>query len=876
MPLGRDRWRALSAYLNEALAVPVERRAGWLADISTQHPALAADLETLIDEHEHRQESQLLEPVFPRFQPTLEAPSLEGQVFGAYRLISVIGQGGMGSVWLAERCDGRFEGRAALKLLKVALIGHAGEARLRREGKFLAKVTHPHIARLIDAGVSSAGQPYLVLEHVDGQRIDAYCDAHVLGIEARVLLFLDVLAAVAHAHANLIVHRDIKPANVLVSVDGQVKLLDFGIAKLLAEETSWGAAADTHALTLEGGAVLTPRFAAPEQVSDGQITTATDIYALGVLLYLLLSGQHPVGDALRSPATLIRAIVELEPRRMSDAVVSWTVAQDALAQSAARYGMTPTRLRRVLRGDLDTIVATALKKQPSERYVSVTALAEDLRRYLRHEPISARPDTLRYRAARFTRRHIRSVAATAAAVVLIGGLTVFHTTRLAAERDRAQREAAKAARISESLTGLLMGADPISNRATPDSLTVRGLLDAGAERLQSELADQPDAHAEILTVLGRLYRRYGEYAKAERFSEQALQIGAALFGPEHERLAETLNDLGALQTDTGDYVRAQKNLEHALAIRRKLLGTEHADVAVTLVELARVYQDQGFNDRAEPLAREALSIRRKVFGDEHKEIAVSLSAVASVMRLNGDLAGAEPLLRQSLALNRKLRGEDHANTGASLHDLALVASARGDLSAAESLFRQALTTNRKALGDKHPSVAASLNGLSHVLTARRRYDEAVVTLQDAVQIARLSLGEDHQWVALYSSNLAAAHLALKDPRAAEPLLREALRIRLRSPGVVPMRRRAFVEDDWTIGGIKSLLGASLVALGRFDEAETVLLDARRDLDALARPPRGDLDATIRRLVQLYEAWGKHETAATYRTQLASSARLVRP
>jgi len=850
VPLSPDRWRTLNPYLDEALAIPGERRAAWLADISTRHPALAADLETLIDEHEQHEDAGLLVQAAPRIQPRIEASSLEGEVFGAYRLLSDIGHGGMGSVWLAERCDGRFEGRAAVKLLKVALLGHAGEERLRREGKFLAKVNHPHIARLIDAGVSPAGQPYLVLEHVDGQRIDRYCDAHALGIEARILLFLDVLAAVAHAHANLIVHRDIKPANVLVSVDGQVKLLDFGIAKLLAGETPWGTAAETRALTMESGAVLTPEFAAPEQISDGQITTATDIYALGVLLYVLLTGQHPAGDALRSHATLIRAIVEIEPRRMS--------------------GVAAARLRRTLRGDLDTIVATALKKQPSERYASVTALAEDLRRYLHHEPISARPDTLRYRAARFMRRHIRGLAATGAAAALIGALTVFHTTRLQAERDRAQREAAKAAKISESLTALLMGADPISNRATPDGLTVRSLLDAGAERLQSDLAGQPDAQAEIFTVLGRLYRRYGEYAKAERFSEQALLVGEKVFGPEHERLADTLNDLGALQTDIGNYVQAQKNLERALAIRRRVLGVEHPDVAVTLVELARVYQDQGFNGRAEPLAREALAIRRKVLGDEHREIAVSLSAVASVMRLNGDPHGAEALLRQSLDLNRRLRGDDHANTGATLHDLALVASARGDVTAAEALFRQALTTCRKALGDRHPAVAASLSGLSHVLAAEKRYDEATVALQEAVQIVRLSLGGDHQWVALYSSNLAAVHVALKDPRAAELLLRDALRIRLLSPDIVPMRRRTFVEDDWSIGGIKSLLGEALIALRRLDEAETVLLDARRDLEAMPTRRDNDRDVTIKRLVHLYDAWGKHDKAAASRAQLTAT------
>src|SRR6185295_17532586 len=285
-----------------------------------------------------------------------------------YRLASVIGQGGMGTVWLAERCDGRFEGRAAIKLLNIALMGRAGEERFRREGNILARLTHPHIAHLVDAGVSPTGQPYLVLEHVDGQRIDDYCNTHALGIEARLRLFLDVLDAVAHAHANLIVHRDLKPANVLVRVDGQVKLLDFGIAKLLEGDADWGnlRAAESSALTRDGVAALTPEYAAPEQVTGGQITTATDVYALGLLLYVLLTGQHPAGSAVRSPADLVREIVDTEARRLSDAVVCRTETPETLSRHAARRGTTPGRLRRTLKGDLDTIVAKALKKNAAE------------------------------------------------------------------------------------------------------------------------------------------------------------------------------------------------------------------------------------------------------------------------------------------------------------------------------------------------------------------------------------------------------------------------------------------------------------------------------------------------------------------------------
>jgi eukaryotic-like serine/threonine-protein kinase len=793
-PLSSDRWRVLSPYLDEALDIATDERPAWLAAIGARDPSLAADLSRLLAEHQAVHDSRFLEHAIPGAPPPAATQSLVGQVLGAYRLISLIGQGGMGTVWLAERCDGRFEGRAAVKLLHVARMDSAGEERFRREGNILARLTHPHIARLIDAGVSPIGQPFLVLEHVDGQTIDRYCVEHALGIEARLRLFLDVLEAVAHAHSNLIVHRDIKPANVLVSVDGHVKLLDFGIAKLLEDDARWAAISETGALTREGGVAFTPEFAAPEQLASGQVTTATDVYALGVLLYTLLTGQHPAGAAVRSTATLIRSIVDEEPRRMSDTVAG--------------------KSRRILRGDLDTIVAKALKKNALQRYSSVTALADDLRRFLRHEPISARPDTLRYRAARFVRRHVQGVAASAAVVVLLAGLTAFHTTRLAAERDRAQREAAKAAKVSELMIGVVTGADPIANRATREGPTVRGLLDAAADKVETELVGEPELQADIFTVFGRVYRRLGVYDRAQYLLEEALVSGRTAFGAEHLRVAQTLNDLGALLAERGDYKKAQDSLEASLEMRRKLLGTEHGDVAITLVELGRVYQDQGFNDRAAPLHREALAIRRRVLGVDHRETATSLSDVASVFRLNGDLAAAESLIQQSLELNRKTRGADHPNTGINLHDLGLIAAARGDHPTAEWLCRQALDIHRKALGDKHPVVATILNSLSHVLVKQRRYDEAASALRQALDIARPALGHVHQLVAIYTINLASVELARNKPAAAEALIREALPIRERAPGIVPMRRRIFPEDDWSIAATKRLLEASLAAQRR--------------------------------------------------------------
>jgi serine/threonine protein kinase len=423
--LSPGQWQALSPYLDQALAMSDDERATWLSSLAEQDPALAAQLAALLDEHRVLAQEGFLEK--GRFALP-NSTGLAGQALGPYTLISQIGQGGMGSVWLARRSDGRFERQAAVKFVSIALAGRATEERFKREGSILGRLTHPHIAELLDAGISADGQPYLILEYVDGTTIDQYCDQHTLDVEARVRLFLDVLAAVAHAHANLIVHRDIKPSNVLVTAGGEVKLLDFGIAKLLGGEGQTGAAT---LLTREGGSPLTPQYAAPEQLTNQPITTATDVYALGVLLYVLLSGRHPAGSDLSSPAELVRALLELEPPRPSDAITAH--GSELIAQ---KRRATLDKLRRQLRGDLDTIIAKALKKAPAERYSSVTALADDLQRYLKQEPISARPDTIRYRARKFVRRNrvVVALATVALVAILVGSGVAIYQARIAERR----------------------------------------------------------------------------------------------------------------------------------------------------------------------------------------------------------------------------------------------------------------------------------------------------------------------------------------------------------------------------------------------------------------------------------------------------------
>jgi tetratricopeptide (TPR) repeat protein len=748
----------------------------------------------------------------------------------------------MGTVWLARRSDGRFESDVAIKLLDSSLVGHAGEERFAREGSFLARLRHPHIANLIDAGVSPSGQPYLVLERVEGLHIDRYCDEQRLDVPGRIRLFLDVLEAVAHAHANLIVHRDIKPSNVLVSTGGAVKLLDFGIATLLASDTG---ARDATMLTREGGRALTPEYAAPEQMLDEPITTATDVYALGVLLYVLLCGRHPAASAT-SPAHLVRAIVDAIPARPSDTAAS-------IDDAARVRSTTPERLRRTLRGDLDTIVAKALRKKPAERYASVTAFADDLRRYLQNEPISARPDSLTYRGAKFVRRHARAVAAIAVVVITIAALTIFYTRRLAVERDRARLEAQKSAQVTELLTGLLTGADPYDSRGGSE-VTVRGILDAGAARVEKELAGQPDLQAEIFTVIGRVYQRLDEFDKAQPLLEKAVALGRGAASGDSARTAQSLNDLGVLIASRGDPKGAQPVLEDALAMRRRVLGNEHGDVAVTLVELARVFEDQNADDRAEPLLRESLAVRRKVLGEDASGTATSMSDLGLLLLRRGETEEAGRLLEQVLAISRKVLPPNHPDIATAHNNVALISMARGDFARAESEFRHAFAIREQGPAANLTVNHATLANFSAALREQGKYDEAAQAIEQALEVSK-PLGVDHPAQATYKLYLARIQIARHRAIEGEQLAREAL---LR-------REQLFDNGDWRIGSAKSVLGEALTALGRYREAEPLLLDAHATVKDGPGVQGREAKATRQRLVALYEAWGRPDAAAPYRT-----------
>jgi len=678
--LSPDHWQAVSPYLDQALEMPDEEREAWLASLREQNPTLATHLQTLLDEHRVLAQEHYLEegPL-----PLLGGESLAGKTIGAYTLLSPIGQGGMGTVWLAERSDGRFQRRVAVKFLNIGFAG--GGERFKREGSIVGRLTHPHIAELLDAGVSSPGQPYLVLEHVDGDHIDRFCDQRMLNVEARVRLFLDVLAAVAHAHSHLIVHRDIKPSNVLVRNDGQVKLLDFGIAKLLEGEGPAGAVTQ---LTREGGGALTPEYAAPEQVTGGTVTTATDTYALGVLLYVLLTGQHPAGRGAHTPADLMKAIVDVQPRRLSEVVEAGGTEPERITNAANR-GTTPDKLCRMLRGDLDTVVVKALKKDPKERYPAVTALADDLHRYLKHEPISAQPDTIAYRAGKFVRRNRTAVALAtltllASCAGIVGTLMQARTAR--AQRDFAFHELTHAEAINDLDNFLLTDAAPSGKPFTANELLGR------AEHLVERQHDLSDVnHIQLLVSIGRKYWGNDQDANARRVLEQAYQLSRLV--TDVSTRAQASCALGSVISRGGDPKRAETLIQEGL----RELPDEPQFVLDRIFCFARgseVARDAGQSSEAVVRAQAAQQlVENSPLRSDVMELH-TLGNLAECYRVNGQLREASATFERASKQLAALGRDDTEEASTVFNNWALALLQSGRVLEAERVFRRAIDIER--------------------------------------------------------------------------------------------------------------------------------------------------------------------------------------
>jgi serine/threonine protein kinase len=717
-----EQWHEISPYLDHALLLSDQERAKWLSDFRVQRSDLANLLEQLLDEHRVLSQEHFLE-----HQPEqpLNGISLPGETVGAYRLISRIGEGGMGNVWLAERADGRFERQVAIKFLNFAVASQGMAERFKREGRILGQLAHPHIAELIDAGVTRNGEPYLVLEYVNGKQIDEYCDERTLDVDARINLFLDVLAAVAHAHANLIIHRDLKPSNVLVTRDGDVKLLDFGIAKLLPDDTN---AAVPTLLTLEAGSAMTPLFAAPEQLTGGPVTTATDVYAIGALLFLLATGQHPAGPGPHSPAELIKAITEIEP-----SLVSQTVRSAGNFASAAKRSATPEKLSRWLRGDLDTVIAKALKKNPAERYASVTALADDLRRFLGHEPISARRDSLLYRGTKFVRRN-RAVAALASlallAVLTGAAATVIQARTARRQRDMALRQRDRADRVAQFMTDIFKVSDP--GERVGATVTAREVLDKAALEIDAGLAKDPELQAQMLEVMGRAYSNLGLFTRANSILANCVKIGTRVLGPEDPFVLNATRELAWTFFQQGQLTDADALQRKVLETQTRVLGPEHRSTLTTMGNLAVTLCEEQKCREGEILQRQSLALEKRIQGSEAFDTLAAADNLSIMLTHNGKLEEAEKLERETLEIQLRVFGRQNLGTIYSMLNLANILRDLQRYQESEALFRDVLALEAQALGPDQTETAETRHDLACLLVQRSRNAEALSLLRQAI------------------------------------------------------------------------------------------------------------------------------------------------
>ena len=754
--LNKDDWQKFSPLLDQAMDMDERQRDEWLKQLEPENPEAAAFIRAYFDTREKAAQLGFLEGSVTGGEAE---PSWIGKQVGPYTISALIGQGGMGNVWLALRSDGRFEGRFALKFLRAILSQIGGTGRFLREGKLLARLTHPNIARLIDAGMTPDGDPYLVLDYVDGVPIDQYCDSRSLSIEARLELFLEVLAPIAHAHANLVVHRDIKPSNVLVDASGGVKLLDFGIAKLLESD---GQAEADIGLTREGGVALTPAYASPEQLTGGAVSVASDVYSLGILLYLLLTGRHPGGEGPLTAAQLMHSTLSVEPARPSVAVVG--------------------KLRKQLRGDIDTIVGKALKKEASLRYASVTAFADDISRYLRHQPIAARPDTFAYRSRKFIRRNRVPVALAALAVfAILAGLvgTLLQAAAAREQRDFAFQQLQRNEEHDEFLDFLLSDASPSGKPLSADELLTR------AERIvEKQHAANADRRADLMIWIGSDYSKRDRSVDARRVLDAAYQLTRASHdGSLRGRAACELANMAARDEEVD---RAEVLYQEAI---RELAGQprfalEYSDCLRTGAEVARARGDVAAGVERARAGMQVL--RASPLRTDVQEMNAELDLASAYSEAGKDLASLPEFERSEKLLSEL--GLDESNFAVILYNnWGLELDQIGRPLEAEKAYRHVLDISRDAGGVDSVSPLVLVN-YARILRELDRFEQADATAQLAYTRAVQLKNEVVINQALMERS--SIYLDMRKPQQAESMLAE-VEPRLRSS--LPASHYAFAS-----------------------------------------------------------------------------------
>ncbi len=883
--MSREDWQRCKEIFQRALELESGERAAFLSQACAEDPETRSRVEQLLEAHQ-RPLAWLAEPVLVTASDLWiqELPTVApGRRIGPFEITSELGRGGAGEVYLARRVDDQYHQQVAIKLIRSDVVTDRAIRRFRRERQILADLEHPNVARLLGGDVTPEGMPYLVMEYIEGEPIDAYCEHLDLSIVARLELFRQVCSAVQYAHRHLVVHCDLKPSNVLITREGDPKLLDFGIARLLA--------ADVVPRRFDASTNLerwrmTPQFASPEQIRGERLTAASDVYSLGVTLYQLLTGHLPYTLEDHSPQELHRVVCEQQPERPSVIVEK--------------------RLRRLLTGDLDNVVMMALRKNPARRYASVEQLSEDLRRHLTGLPVNARKDTLLYRSGKFVRRHRWGVAAaTAVLLALLVGLGIANL-----ERTRAEEERTRAETVASFLSGLFQDSDSSSEMSAESLFAAPGtraarelLLDEGARRVPVELSEQPELQAELMHIIGDAYRNLGSLEKAETQLQGSLEIRRRTFGVASPQVAASLVRLCLLHLADGDLEDAEARCEEALAIRKAAPGFSRSELAESLNSLALVLQEQGRLEEAEALLRENLRLQRLELPELDRAVTTSLNNLAVVLQERRSFGEAESLLREVLARKIERYGTEHLqvvngrnNLASLLQDLGASTQDPQRTAEAESLYRQALETARALSGEAHPLVATVYYNLGTLLLELERYTEAGERLEAALHIDLQLYGEEHPDVARDLNSLAFAAYRRGELADAEAGFRRAVELYRRTLGeshpsfrgvlfslvtlwlgqgrdaearplleaTLRTWQQAPPPETWAPPQAAVMLGGSLLRSGRLAEAETWIREGHAGLCTVLGAQNNLTRQALSSLIDLYTAWGKADQAERYR------------
>jgi serine/threonine protein kinase/Tfp pilus assembly protein PilF len=790
---------------------------------------------------------------------SIDASDRPETVIGRYHLVRRIGEGGMGEVWLAEQKE-PVRRRVALKLIKGGVYTREAIARFDSERQALALMDHPAIAKVFDAGSTSQGAPYFVMEYVAGVPITDYCDNHKLSIHERLELFRHVCEGVQHAHQKAIIHRDLKPSNILViEVDGTPvpKIIDFGVAKALAQRLT----ADTM-FTRAGALVGTPEYMSPEQAgSSGEdIDTRTDVYSLGIIFYELLAGAPPMELRKVALEEFLRRLREEEPPKPSTKI---RTQDHAKSEEVARRRQTgPIALAKQMHGELDCIALKALEKDRARRYSSPSDLASDISRYLNNEAVRAVPPTLFYRVRKFSRRY-RAVLVTACAfaIVLIAASVISIRQSLRANREAAVAQAVNSFLQNDLLAQASAATQSERTKLDPD-LKVRTALDRAAVRITGKFDRQPEVEAAIRDTIGQTYVNLGLYPEAEKEFERALELRRRVLGTNDPETLKTLGQLGMAYFFQSNYAQAESLLSQTLEAARRALGPEHSETVRAMTNLGSVYRRQGKYPQAEALVSQALEIKRRTIGLEGPSTLTSMSVLAEIYDEEGKYAQAEALINQTLEIQRRVLGPEHPNNLNLMNNLANVYNAEGKYAQAEALHSQTLEIRRRVLGPEQPYTVSSMSNLADVYNAEGKYAEAESLGSQAIDIRRRILGAEHSYTLISMNNLAGVYMEEGKYAQAEALAKQTLEIRRRVQGG---------EHYETLNSMRTLADI-YNAEHKYTEAEPLFrqtLEMQRRVLGAEHP---DTIETLASIASLYQRQGKYDLAETYAAQALAGRR----